>query len=397
MENKSTPKGVRVSHIPNSGVFTTQGNFRSYRKSLTAIAASLALAAVALPASAANWWTQKPAISVGPTVINVRNMGAMGNGVTDDTAAIQAAIDALPSSGGTVIVPNGTYMINALKGISLRSHTRLSLWGNAYLTAIPNNAQRYWIVKAWNVNNVEIVGGNFVGERAKHQGTAGEWGYGINIQGSTSVYVHDTTISNSWGDGILVGATGWGSSAVLSRDVTLVRVKCKNNRRQGLTIAPSTQVYVYSSSFTGSNGTAPQAGIDIEPQTQGSTQQVRIEGTVMSDNAGNGLEVHNNVSGVVLTTSKAENNKGFGVYDNGGNNFQITNSLLSTNYLFGVDIAGYTHDVQINNNSINYNGASWFYAHNQSIFSAGWVPRDVTVAGTATNVSQSNNKVSPLK
>ena len=40
--------------------------------------------------------------------VNVKRFGAMGDGVTDDTAAIQLAVNAL-IAGGTVIVPAGTY------------------------------------------------------------------------------------------------------------------------------------------------------------------------------------------------------------------------------------------------------------------------------------------------
>src|ERR1700747_1816138 len=39
---------------------------------------------------------------------NVESYGAKGNGVTDDTAAIQAAIDA--GRGKTVVIPEGTFI-----------------------------------------------------------------------------------------------------------------------------------------------------------------------------------------------------------------------------------------------------------------------------------------------
>ncbi|WP_159106831.1 glycosyl hydrolase family 28-related protein [Streptomyces rishiriensis] len=44
---------------------------------------------------------------------NVLDYGATANGVTDDTTAIQSAINAVPSSGGTVVFPAGTYKISS--------------------------------------------------------------------------------------------------------------------------------------------------------------------------------------------------------------------------------------------------------------------------------------------
>jgi hypothetical protein len=45
--------------------------------------------------------------------VSVKDFGAVGNGVANDTAAIQAAIDALPN-GGTLYLPEGTYKVDTL-------------------------------------------------------------------------------------------------------------------------------------------------------------------------------------------------------------------------------------------------------------------------------------------
>ena len=46
--------------------------------------------------------------------VNVKDLGAAGDGLADDTAAIQAAISqVLSSGGGTVDFPAGTYLVSA--------------------------------------------------------------------------------------------------------------------------------------------------------------------------------------------------------------------------------------------------------------------------------------------
>jgi hypothetical protein len=44
--------------------------------------------------------------------VSVKDFGAVGDGVTDDTAAFTAAIAAVPSGGGAISVPAGTYLTN---------------------------------------------------------------------------------------------------------------------------------------------------------------------------------------------------------------------------------------------------------------------------------------------
>ena len=54
-------------------------------------------------------------------VVNVLDYGAVGDGVTNDTAAIQAAINAIPVNGGTVYFPAGKYIISAPLTVSVKN------------------------------------------------------------------------------------------------------------------------------------------------------------------------------------------------------------------------------------------------------------------------------------
>jgi len=75
------------------------------------------------------------------TILNVKQYGAAGNGTTDDTAAIQAAIDAVPASGGTVMFPPGTYIVAPKKtvGIVIKSNLRLAGAGATSILKIKNH------------------------------------------------------------------------------------------------------------------------------------------------------------------------------------------------------------------------------------------------------------------
>jgi hypothetical protein len=51
-------------------------------------------------------------VAHGDLVINIKDYGAKGDGVTNDSAAIASALAAVPASGATVYVPTGVYMVN---------------------------------------------------------------------------------------------------------------------------------------------------------------------------------------------------------------------------------------------------------------------------------------------
>ena len=55
--------------------------------------------------------------------VNVKTYGAVGDGVTNDTAAFNAALTALATAGGgRCLVPKGTYLISATTNPAITSH-----------------------------------------------------------------------------------------------------------------------------------------------------------------------------------------------------------------------------------------------------------------------------------
>ncbi len=387
----------RASHTSPRGVRSRSRITRA----LILAGMSAALCSVALPAAAADWWSPTPAISIGTATVDVRNAGALGDGRHDDTAAFQAAINSLPVTGGTVTVPAGRYMINTLSSINMRSNTRLQMDPSAQLVAIPNSSGRYNVINISRVNNVEIAGGSIIGDRIGHIGNTGEWGMGVYILGSSKVFVHDINVSNCWGDGVYVGAYGGFTgliTVVPSSDITLNHVVSTGNRRQGLSFGPVQHAYVVNSTFSNTSGTAPQAGIDIEPSTQGISRDIRIEFSTVNGNAGNGVELHENATGVVVKSSTIKGNQGYGVLGMGVIGAWIAVNHISENRYSGIGMEGTTHDVNITNNALTYNNTSWFLANNLSIYTLTYSPRDMYVSPTTWNIYVANNNTyTPLK
>jgi hypothetical protein len=292
----------------------------------------------------------------GSAVLNVRNYGANGDGVHDDTSAFQAAVNALPSAGGTVHVPAGTYVIDPARNVRLRSKMHLQLASGAVLVAKRNDLERAYVLMVYKVSDVEISGGRIIGDRDNHLGTRGEWGHGIMVRGSSRVTVRDIHISKCWGDGISIGgAMVTNKPTIPSADVVVANVVCTNNRRQGLTIGCSNNVKVYDSEFSNSNGIAPACGIDIEPDSGDSrtTSTVHIENCLIRNNQGNGVLVYKRVQGVVIKRCTVEYNGGHGILTIGPNTGYIAANRIQHNYLVGLMFGSGTRGYQSSGN------ASW--------------------------------------
>jgi hypothetical protein len=142
---------------------------------------------------------------LGLNTLNVRARGAAGNGVTDDTAAIQAVLDSVdPTAGAVVLFPAGTFMISA--ALSLKSNTRLVGMGKT-TTIIQATGYGYPAIDLYNVDDctVESMGLLYTGPRANLLGSVradAQYAYGAGIYSNGSRHVMRALKISGFGMGI---------------------------------------------------------------------------------------------------------------------------------------------------------------------------------------------------
>jgi len=347
----------------------------------------------AFPAAAAVY--VPPTRARGTAVRSVRDFGARGDGLHDDTAAFQAAINALPSTGGTVTVSAGRYLINAVTSVRLRSRMHLKMSVDATLIAKTNSAQKYNVLYANKVSDVEISGGRIVGDRERHTGTTGEWGHGIFVRGSKRVTVRDLHISKCWGDGMSIGAAlVWNSTPIVSDDVVVANIVSTGNRRQGLSIGRGYNVKVYDSEFSNSHGTAPECGIDIEPDDPGISYTVHIENCLVRGNAKYGILAYKRSRGTTIKRCTIERNGSCGLVTVGARTLYIASNTIRYNSATGIFIQDGTVDCQISGNTFYGNYARLGIKDRVDFSLSGWsskIERDILVRGSVSNIRITTN------
>lgn len=108
--------------------------------------------------------------------VSVMDFGAVGDGVTDDTATIQAAVDAVAATGGSIYFPAGTYLIKD-PGIAITT-SNIRLYGdgwNSVLLTDGTTLTGYWMITAYGtnentkINHIQVDGLHFKSTGASKQ------------------------------------------------------------------------------------------------------------------------------------------------------------------------------------------------------------------------------------
>lgn len=136
--------------------------------------------------------------------VDVRWFGAVGDGVTDDAAAFQSALDSL-ESGGVLFVPSGIYKLGTQVTVT---HDNVEIRGDGRGTQInkvfaDGAAIRFLGVTSWRLRDLYVQ---------CLLDTTGS-GVGVDIDGSSHGLCEGVRVYNTRSHGIRVGMTESGSGA----------------------------------------------------------------------------------------------------------------------------------------------------------------------------------------
>lgn len=329
--------------------------------------------------------------------LNVKQLGVKGDGVTDDTARLQIALD----NAHSIFIPDGTYMIDAVAtskfdttaGLVVKSNTDITLSENAILKVIPNSVEWYSVFHLYHVENIKISGGKIIGDRDNHTYGSGtdEWGAGIKCINAENVTIRDMEISDCTGDGIEIGNFTGGE---FNRNITIDNCTINNVRRNGISIEVGDNFRIVNTNITNTNGVAPQYAIDLEPNNYINEQvtNVLIDNCYIADNTKGGIDiwradnvtvsnsyfkVYKDTLPIATTASSTTNQDNENIIVE-GNTFECTDTTGFGWYIIGSN--NITKNNKFNNIYI-YLGLSDVTHSNNSVFSGNMIKQGLFKTG----------------
>lgn len=232
--NSNSPSG---SESP----ITADNYFRAHAAFIALLSAALGNSTTAGFLQTGTGATARTFKSKGLDIVSVKDFGAVGDGVTGDTAAIQAAIDSL-TSGGEVFFPAGVYDVTGLRidGTS-GTLTNITLRGVGSASEIRINAGNTAnVIKAaagsgFRITNLRVRGGLGRSVTAVAAPSAGLWVSG-------TAYTTGQTVEVSSSD-----------AATTTVAASNLVYECTGNHTAGATFAGDKATYWTTSSVANLN------------------------------------------------------------------------------------------------------------------------------------------------
>jgi hypothetical protein len=304
----------------------------------------------------------------GIAVFDVTTFGATGDGTTNDSVGIRAAITALTTAGGGILFfPAGTYIVSR-SGVNTFSIDLtcsncivLGVNGKSWLkhaagqTSTPNaifriTDQENVVVRdmGFNGNWGATVGVTDNNAGINHTDQVDPKNYGVQLRGNNNVLIENCKITQTYGDGIWIGTSAL-DYLVGTRNLKIINTTVDIAARNGISFAQrSEQVHVELYKAT---NVLVQA-IDMEPVDQ-YIREVTITRCHL-ESWWNRENVDRDINAVLTIVG--------GKYLVPGVQTNVRNIRIENNILFGSCIIQACDDVVFENNRVICDWSGWGYA-----------------------------------
>lgn len=222
--------------------------------------------------------------------IILSDFGAVGN-EKDETEKIQRALNA--ASGKTLYIPKQKQKHYLSGQLLIPSNTVIVFDKGVVFLAKDNLTQ--------NIRNAEslfrfegsenvLFDGNGAVFKMNKRKYSGEFNHIIMVNGAKNITIKNVNALDSGGDGFYVGAA-W-TKRKASENIRFYNCVAQNNRRQGMSVISVDGLYVENCEFKNTNGTLPEAGVDIEPgMADYVLNKIHFKSCIASGNSGRGFQV----------------------------------------------------------------------------------------------------------
>jgi parallel beta-helix repeat protein len=204
---------------------------------------------------------------------------ATGNGSTSDNRAIQMAIDSASISGGSVLIPAGTYIVDS----TIRVHSNTQLEGTGFGSTIKARSE----LPHFYMSGVIRVDSNAANVIIENLHVEGPWTYG-QASGAIHGIMLDRNVKNCKILNNYVNGASW--SGIFTRDSScsghiIEGNHSYNNSVDGIEISGSRTVV--ANNYVSANGWGPAGGSGIEVVSEPNypIDHIVVIGNVLKDNS----------------------------------------------------------------------------------------------------------------
>lgn len=176
-------------------------------------------------------------------------------------------------------------------GLDLQSNQELIIpHGSLFKSAVMDKGH-YEIIRAHDKDNINVYGDlHLLGDRDSHIGSAGEWGHGVSVRGSSNIRFGEVVSDSMWGDSFYVGQT---DKNKVCTNIEVEALYAHNSRRQGLSVISVRGLRIKELMIKRIHGTGPAAGIDFEPNNDsGVLQDIHLGNVLTQDCEGYGIMIY---------------------------------------------------------------------------------------------------------